>query len=56
MSRVLARFVENSQKAYIPEVSLTVDEQQFPTKARCRFTQFMHNKPDKYGIKFWILA
>jgi len=51
MSRVLY-----SQKAYIPEVSLTVDEQLFPTKARCRFTQFMPNKPDKFGIKFWILA
>jgi len=56
MSRALSRFVENSQKAYIPEVSLTVDEQLFPTEARCRFTQFMPNKPDKFGIKFWILA
>jgi len=56
MSWVLSRFVENIQKAYILEVSLTVDEQLFPTKARCRFTQFMPNKPDKFGIKFWILA
>jgi len=56
MSWVLSRFVENSQKSYVPEVSLTVDEQLFPTKARCRFTQFMPNKPDKFGIKFWILA
>ena len=31
-----------------------MDEQLFPTKARCRFTQFMPNKPDKFGIKFWI--
>jgi len=56
MSWVLTRFVENCQKSYIPDVSLTVDEQLFPTKARCRFTQFMPNKPDKFGIKFWILA
>jgi hypothetical protein len=56
MSWVLDRFVQNSQKAYIPELSLTIDEQLFPTKARCRFTQFMPNKPDKFGIKFWILA
>jgi len=56
MSWVLSRFVENCQKAFIPDVSLTVDEQLFPTKARCRFTQFMPNKPDKFGIKFWILA
>jgi len=56
MSWVLSRFVENCQKAFIPDVSLTVDEQLFPTKARCRFTQYMPNKPDKFGIKFWILA
>jgi len=56
MSWILSRFVENIQKAYILEVSLTVDEQLFPTKARCRFTQFMPNKPDKCGIKFWTLA
>lgn len=56
MSWVLERFVENSQKAYVPQDSLTIDEQLFPTKARCRFTQYMPNKPDKFGIKFWILA
>ena len=52
MSWVLSRFVENCQKTFIPDVSLTVDEQLFPTKARCRFTQFMPNKPDKFEIKF----
>jgi len=56
MSWVLTRFVENSQKAFVPEESLTIDEQLFPTKARCRFTQYMGSKPDKFGIKFWILA
>ena len=56
MSRVLNRIVENSQKCFIPQESLTIDEQLFPTKSRCRFTQYMPNKPDKFGIKFWILA
>jgi len=56
MSFVLNRFAENSQKSFAPAESLTVDEQLFPTKARCRFTQYMPNKPDKFGIKFWILA
>ena len=32
------------------------DEQIFPTKSRCRFTQYISNKSDKFGIKFWILA
>lgn len=51
MSFVLSRFVANSQRSYIPEESLTIDGQLFPTKARCRFTQYMPNKPDKFGIK-----
>ena len=31
-----------------------MDEQLLPTKARCRFTQYMPYKPEKFGIKFWI--
>lgn len=31
---------------------ITVDEQLFPTKARCRFTQYMPNKPHK----FWLAS
>ncbi|KAK7893686.1 hypothetical protein WMY93_022838 [Mugilogobius chulae] len=49
-------FVANSICCYRPSDNLTVDEQLFPTKARCRFTQFMANKPDKFGIKFWVVA
>lgn len=56
ISPILDRFVENSQRCFVPGPSLTIDEQLFPTKARCRFTQYMPNKPDKFGIKFWILA
>ncbi|XP_065642897.1 piggyBac transposable element-derived protein 4-like [Hydra vulgaris] len=56
ISRVLARFVENSLKCYIPVESLTTDEQLFPSKARCRFIHYMPNKPYKFGIKFWNLA
>ena len=28
----------------------------FPTKSRCRFTQYIASKPDKYGIKFFLLV
>ena len=52
ISHVLNRFVENSQKSFVPKSSLTVDKQLFPTKSRCRFTQYMPNKTDKLGIKF----
>ena len=33
---------------------MTVDAQLIPTRCRCRFRQYMPNKPGKYGIKiFW---
>ena len=35
---------------------MTVDEQLLPCKSRSPFTQFMANKPDKFGIKFWLLC
>uniref|UniRef100_A0AAV2J945 PiggyBac transposable element-derived protein domain-containing protein n=1 Tax=Knipowitschia caucasica TaxID=637954 RepID=A0AAV2J945_KNICA len=49
-------FVTNSIRCYRPGENVTVDEQLYPTKARCRFTQYMANKPDKFGIKFWMAA
>ncbi|KAJ4930775.1 hypothetical protein JOQ06_025083 [Pogonophryne albipinna] len=54
--KVWDRFVENSIASYRPGSDITVDEQLFPTKSRCPFTQFMPNKPDKFGIKFWLAA
>lgn len=56
ISDVWYRFVTNSQQAYIPEEDLTADEQLFPSKARCPFTQYMSSKPDKFGIKFFLLV
>ena len=54
ISAVWDKFVENGIVCYKPGENITVDEQLFPTKARCRFTQYMANKPDKLGIIFWI--
>lgn len=50
------RFIRDSQACYSPGQFVTVDEQLVASKTRCRFTQFMPNKPDKFGIKFWILG
>ncbi|GFQ83648.1 HTH La-type RNA-binding domain-containing protein [Trichonephila clavata] len=49
-------FIENSHNCYKPGGNITIDEQLFPTKVRCRFTQYMPNKPDKFGIKFWLAS
>lgn len=55
-SEIWNSFISNCQQHYMPSENLTIDEQLFPTKARCRFTQYMGNKPDKFGIKFWMIA
>ena len=51
-SEVCQRFIDNCFLCYRPGENLIADEQLFPSKARCRFTQYMANKPDKFGIKF----
>ncbi|KAL9905270.1 rhodopsin 4 isoform 1-T4 [Glossina fuscipes fuscipes] len=56
ISNVWYKFMENSENCYKPGAYLAIDEQLFPTKARCRFTQYMPNKPDKFGIKFWLAS
>ena len=52
----LEDFVSNCQYNYVPEWSLTIAEQLFPMTNRCSFIVFMPNKPDKFGMKFWVLA
>ena len=47
-------FIENCKSNYVPNSNITIDEQLFPTKARCPFTQYMANKPVKFGVKFWL--
>lgn len=54
ISDVFSSFVSNCQLNYIPGPYISVDEQLFPSKTRCPFTQFMASKPDKYGQKFWV--
>jgi hypothetical protein len=56
ISSVWNVFVENSRMCYKPGENITIDEQLFPTKVRCRFTQYMPDKPDKFGIKFWLAS
>ena len=47
------KFIKNCIVCYKPKENITEDEQLFPTKARCRFMQYMVNKVDKDGIKIW---
>lgn len=54
VSELWNKFVENCLACYRPDENITVDEQLYPTKCRCPFLQYMANKPDKFGIKFWV--
>ena len=56
ISQVWNCFIENCKECYVPNFDLTIDEQLFPCKTRCPFIQYMANKPDKFGIKFWLLT
>ena len=46
--------IENCQEAFRPNANITIDEQLLLCKAWCKFKQYMANKPDKFGIKFWM--
>uniref|UniRef100_A0A669EQF1 PiggyBac transposable element-derived protein domain-containing protein n=1 Tax=Oreochromis niloticus TaxID=8128 RepID=A0A669EQF1_ORENI len=54
ISDIWTRFNENCAKSFTPGEHMTIDEQLFPTKVRCPFTQYIATKPDKFGIKFWM--
>ena len=41
---------------YSPGVYITLDEHLCKYKGRCIFRQFMPSKPDRFGIKFFIIA
>lgn len=53
---VFDAFTANCRAIYKPHYSLSIDEQLMPLKNRTRLRTYMPNKPDKYGIKFWMLA
>ena len=46
------RLISNCIICYKPGAFITVNEQLFPSKATCPFTQFIASKPDKYGQKY----
>jgi hypothetical protein len=49
-------FTTNCMQVYQPNPLLTVDEQLLPMKNRCKFIQFMPQKPDKFGVKMWVIV
>ena len=50
------RVMLNCQKAFFPHANVRTDEQLFPCHCRCPFIQYMLQKPEKFGIKFWMIC
>ncbi|GFW58817.1 piggyBac transposable element-derived protein 3 [Trichonephila clavipes] len=50
ISEVWRKFIENSIICYKPGPCITIEEQLFPSKVGCRFTQYMPSKSDKFGV------
>ncbi|KAJ8887860.1 hypothetical protein PR048_014078, partial [Dryococelus australis] len=47
-------FVNNCVICYKPTDNITIDEELFSSSCRCPFTQYMSNKPDMFGVKYWL--
>ena len=48
--------VKNFQSCYTPTENLSIDESMIGFKGRLAFLQYMPKKPQKWGIKAWVLA
>ena len=53
-SSIWTHFTESCKVSYIPNENIAINEQLFPPKARYPFILYITNKPDKFGIKFWL--
>ncbi|XP_018600224.2 piggyBac transposable element-derived protein 4-like [Scleropages formosus] len=49
-------FIENCRKNYMVGAYVTIDEQLIPFRGRCSFRQYMPNKPDKSGMKLFLMC
>lgn len=53
---VFEQFVSRCIDSYTPGEYLTIDEMLEAFRGRCKFRQYISNKPDKYGIKIYALV
>ncbi|XP_029905255.1 piggyBac transposable element-derived protein 4-like [Myripristis murdjan] len=53
---IVERWSEQLPCMWVPEQTLTVDEQLVPFKGCCSFRVYMPKKPGRYGLKMWLLC
>lgn len=49
-------FVKRCYESYSPGVNVTLDEMLEAFRGKCKFRQYISNKPDKYGVKIYALV
>ena len=49
-------FIQNCKRNYNPSENVCIDEQLVPFRGRCCFRQYLPSKPDKYGLKIFLLV
>ena len=50
------KFIDNCRKHYAVGAFVTIHEQLIPFRGRCGFRQYIPSKPDKYGMKLFLLC
>ena len=53
---LLDLLLPNFQSVYVPAQALSVDESMISFKGRLSFLQYLPKKPQKWGMKAWVLA
>ena len=53
---VMSYLAERFRSVYTPKQELSLDEGTMPWRGRLSFKVFQKDKPDKYGIKLYLLA
>jgi len=56
VQEIFDMFHEKCRSSYKCGPSITIDEQLITFHGNCRFRMFIPSKPEKYGLKMWIMA
>lgn len=56
MREIFEGFVKRSIESYSPGEYVVIDEMLEAFRGKCKFRQYIGNKPDKYGIKIYALV